>query len=153
MKKFIIVLAACLMSALSTFAQDLQDVFGSYVEANYEYLTRQQEILDRYNEMGEAIRISLSENDVFNDVLECLNNIPVDSRSVVDILEPSIPTVSAPITEIQYYTNVDGILVQSPTYYQSMPVGATGRCADGTYTFSRHRNGAGSHHGGVVEWY
>jgi len=33
------------------------------------------------------------------------------------------------------------------------PAGATGRCADGSYTFSQNHRGACSHHGGVSEWF
>src|SRR5438309_6018529 len=32
------------------------------------------------------------------------------------------------------------------------PVGATARCRDGTYSFSKHRSGTCSHHGGVASW-
>ena len=32
------------------------------------------------------------------------------------------------------------------------PPGATARCRDGTYSFSRHRSGTCSHHGGVAVW-
>lgn len=51
-----------------------------------------------------------------------------------------------------YYTNVDGNKVQSPTYYPSAPAGASARCRDGTYSFSQHRSGTCSHHGGVATW-
>src|SRR5436853_4552041 len=34
----------------------------------------------------------------------------------------------------------------------SVPSGATARCRDGTYSFSRHRSGTCSHHGGVAMW-
>jgi hypothetical protein len=34
----------------------------------------------------------------------------------------------------------------------SAPAGATARCEDGTYSFSEHRSGTCSHHGGVAEW-
>src|SRR3989449_5751163 len=34
----------------------------------------------------------------------------------------------------------------------SPPTGATARCRDGTYSFSRHRSGTCSHHGGVAAW-
>lgn len=33
------------------------------------------------------------------------------------------------------------------------PSGATARCNDGTYSYSAHRQGTCSHHGGVAEWY
>lgn len=51
-----------------------------------------------------------------------------------------------------YYTNSRGEVVQSPTRYSSPPAGATARCRDGTYSFSRSRRGTCSHHGGVAEW-
>lgn len=56
---------------------------------------------------------------------------------------------SRPVT---YYTNSNGERVQSPTHYSSAPRGATARCVDGTYSFSKSRRGTCSHHGGVAEW-
>ena len=53
---------------------------------------------------------------------------------------------------VRYYTNVEGYRVQSPTYYDSTPAGATALCRDGTYSFSRSRRGTCSHHGGVTRW-
>lgn len=53
---------------------------------------------------------------------------------------------------IKYYTNSRGERVQSPTYHQTAPAGATARCRDGTYSFSRSRRGTCSHHGGVAKW-
>lgn len=53
---------------------------------------------------------------------------------------------------IKYYTNSRGKRVQSPTYYQTAPAGATALCRDGTYSFSRSRRGTCSHHGGVARW-
>lgn len=50
------------------------------------------------------------------------------------------------------YTNSAGQKVQSPTYYNSAPAGATALCRDGTYSFSRNRSGTCSHHGGVAKW-
>lgn len=32
------------------------------------------------------------------------------------------------------------------------PEGATAQCRDGTYSFSAHRRGTCSHHGGVSQW-
>ena len=51
-----------------------------------------------------------------------------------------------------YYINSDGEWVQSPTFYDSQPSGATAICRDGTYSFSRNRRGTCSHHGGVAQW-
>lgn len=53
---------------------------------------------------------------------------------------------------IKYYSNSEGQKVQSPTYYNSVPTGATALCRDGTYSFSRNRRGTCSHHGGVSNW-
>lgn len=51
-----------------------------------------------------------------------------------------------------YYTNVDGNSIHSPTYSDSVPAGASAQCRDGTYSFSQHRQGTCSHHGGVASW-
>lgn len=53
---------------------------------------------------------------------------------------------------VKYYTNSSGQKVQSPTYYNSAPAGATALCRDGTYSFSQNRRGTCSHHGGVAKW-
>lgn len=57
-----------------------------------------------------------------------------------------------PVRAGRYYTNVDGERVPSPVHSRSVPAGATARCGDGTYSFSRHRRGTCSHHGGVAQW-
>lgn len=53
---------------------------------------------------------------------------------------------------IRHYTNSRGNRIQSPTYYNSVPTGATALCRDGTYSFSQSRRGTCSHHGGVAKW-
>ena len=60
------------------------------------------------------------------------------------------PTPSSPT----YYINSSGNTVQSPTKSQdgSIPAGASARCRDGSYSFSQHRSGTCSHHGGVADW-
>lgn len=47
------------------------------------------------------------------------------------------------------YTNIDGNHIPSPS---SNPTGATAKCRDGTYSYSQHRQGTCSYHGGVAEW-
>jgi hypothetical protein len=37
---------------------------------------------------------------------------------------------------------------QQPEQAAAAPAGATARCRDGTYSFSQHRSGTCSHHGG-----
>ena len=51
------------------------------------------------------------------------------------------------------YVNVDGVRVPSPVFSDTKPAGATARCRDGSYSFSQHRRGTCSHHGGVAEWF
>lgn len=51
------------------------------------------------------------------------------------------------------YINRDGIRVPSPVFSDTRPAGASARCRDGSYSFSRNRRGTCSHHGGVAEWY
>ena len=46
------------------------------------------------------------------------------------------------------YTNVEGRRVHSPGYRRSVSAGASAQCRDGSYSFSRHRQGTCSHHGG-----
>ena len=50
------------------------------------------------------------------------------------------------------YINVDGNCIPSPVDAPSAPAGATAQCNDGTYSFSAHRSGTCSHHGGVAQW-
>jgi Protein of unknown function (DUF3761) len=54
----------------------------------------------------------------------------------------------------QTYRNRDGETVHSPAHSRSgeVPDGATARCQDGTWSFSRHRSGTCSRHGGVAAW-
>jgi hypothetical protein len=50
------------------------------------------------------------------------------------------------------YINVDGERVPSPVFTKRAPAGATAQCRDGSYSFSRHRRGTCSRHGGVARW-
>lgn len=59
-------------------------------------------------------------------------------------------TYVAPTCPNGAYTNVDGVQVCSPS--ASNAGGATAICADGTYSYSLHRSGTCSHHGGVSQW-
>ncbi|MEC3977839.1 DUF3761 domain-containing protein [Amycolatopsis sp. H20-H5] len=51
-----------------------------------------------------------------------------------------------------YYVNSDGNCIHRPEAAPGAPSGATARCGDGTYSFSQHRQGTCSHHGGVAAW-
>jgi hypothetical protein len=58
------------------------------------------------------------------------------------------------LTSHGHYVNKSGQDVHSPanTKSGSVPVGASAKCADGTYSFSQHHSGTCSRHGGVAEW-
>lgn len=59
---------------------------------------------------------------------------------------------AATANESDYYTNSGGHEVHRPEYRRHAPAGATARCRDGSWSFSEHRSGTCSHHGGVAEW-
>jgi Protein of unknown function (DUF3761) len=61
-------------------------------------------------------------------------------------------TTVSPSTHHKSYTNRHGQRVRSPMRAAQAPTGATAKCADSTYSFSQHRRGTCSHHGGVAEW-
>lgn len=52
----------------------------------------------------------------------------------------------------RHYVNCDGALVQSPGKSTSgqVPAGASAKCGDGSYCFSKHRSATFSHQGGVA---
>lgn len=52
-----------------------------------------------------------------------------------------------------YYVNSSGQTVHRPEHASKRPAGATARCRDGEYSFSRHHRGTCSGHGGVAQWY
>ena len=58
-----------------------------------------------------------------------------------------------PIRRGRGYINSDGQCVPSPQQSPSgPPTGASAQCNDGSYSFSTHRRGTCSHHGGVRRW-
>jgi uncharacterized protein YraI len=82
----------------------------------------------------------------------------VDSKylTTAQIINSQSPVITAQKQrtkkKTKYYTNVDGHKVEVPRLSDSVPVGATALCRDGTYSFSRNRRGTCSHHGGVAKW-
>jgi hypothetical protein len=64
----------------------------------------------------------------------------------------STAVAAQPICGPDYYRNVSGHCVHRPEQSNERPLGATARCRDGTYSFSEHRRGTCSHHGGVATW-
>jgi hypothetical protein len=71
--------------------------------------------------------------------------------SIAEPVQSQTETTSG-LSNDNHYTNVDGNEVHSPAYSNTIPAGASAQCRDGTYSFSQHRSGTCSHHGGVAEW-
>jgi hypothetical protein len=64
------------------------------------------------------------------------------------------PVLAAPPADCggDYYINSSGNCVHRPEQAPAAPAGATAQCNDGTYSFSQHRRGTCSYHGGVAQW-
>jgi hypothetical protein len=87
-----------------------------------------------------------------NEISE-LTDVKIEVVEVRDRVETPVDTAIEPaLSNDDYYTNVDGEDIHSPAYAPSEPVGATAVCRDGTYSFSQHRSGTCSRHGGVARW-
>lgn len=73
-------------------------------------------------------------------------------------LPGSVQTLASPdestLDSHKHYINSDGQSVHSPAKSITgvVPDGASAQCRDGTYSFSQHRRGTCSHHGGVASW-
>jgi Protein of unknown function (DUF3761) len=76
------------------------------------------------------------------------------ATSAFAYVAPGTPPDEANLSNHNTYTNRDGNTVHAPARSLSgnAPEGATARCRDGTYSFSRHRSGTCSRHGGVSDW-
>src|SRR5256885_4288899 len=72
------------------------------------------------------------------------------------VLQEYLSSQRSPVTQRTGpgYINSRGEWVPSPTRTptDTPPPGASARCRDGTYSFSRSRRGTCSHHGGVAQW-
>ena len=75
------------------------------------------------------------------------------TRSHINTINGAHPAWTTTLSNDTGYTNVSGSQVHSPAYSTGgTPAGASALCGDGTYSFSMHRRGTCSHHGGVASW-
>lgn len=83
-------------------------------------------------------------------------SVPVESSAYATQTATTVPVSpaqrQAPLSNNNYYTNTVGNKVHAPAYGNVVPVGASARCRDNTYSFSQSRSGTCSHHGGVASW-
>lgn len=91
-----------------------------------------------------------AEGWVHGDTISLLQVTESTSTNATSIQRPrrTLPQISG-----RSYVNVDGIRVPSPVFSDTKPAGTTARCRDGSYSFSQHRRGTCSYHGGVAEWF
>jgi len=77
---------------------------------------------------------------------------PAASAIVVSTIRP--PPNESQLSVHTTYQSRDGVTVHSPAQSttDAVPSGASAQCRDGTYSFSLHRSGTCSHHGGVGMW-
>lgn len=77
---------------------------------------------------------------------------PTPTTQATNKTDPPATTSGTCATD--YYRNSNGVCVHRPVKTQdtSVPNGATAQCRDGSYSFSQHRRGTCSHHGGVAKW-
>lgn len=84
------------------------------------------------------------------------NSVSVQGVPAASPTKPDTPPPASRTSQSasgKSYVNVDGVRVPSPVFSDTRPEGASARCRDGSYSFSRNRRGTCSHHGGVALWY
>ena len=63
------------------------------------------------------------------------------------------PTIEATSSGHSFYTqNANKRQPKKEAKRNQAPAGATAECRDGSYSYSAHRRGTCSHHGGVKRW-
>jgi hypothetical protein len=77
----------------------------------------------------------------------------VDSEPVAQVTSIGTYVAQRPTCANGTYINAAGISVCRPVQSPSIPVGATAKCIDGSFSFSLTHSGTCSHHGGVSVWY
>lgn len=96
---------------------------------------------------------TINTNSVILNTVEKINNPVVNEQ--IKIQPVKVDTANSGLSNNNYYQNSAGNTVHSPAYElkeNTIPVGASALCGDGTYSFSQSRRGTCSHHGGVAEW-
>lgn len=85
------------------------------------------------------------------------DSVPVSPGQVLAPANPSKHTAQPNEAELlshRHYVARSGQEVHSPSksLHNQIPAGASAKCFDGTFSFSQHRRGTCSHHGGVAAW-
>lgn len=82
------------------------------------------------------------------------HGLAVPAESAKQVAHPRAEPDEAQLLSHRHYRAKDGHEVHSPakTVHGEVPAGASAKCRDGSYSFSQHRRGTCSHHGGVGAW-
>lgn len=82
--------------------------------------------------------------------------LPATASTTQPPVSKAPTTTAAPVTTATCpngsYINSSGKSICSPAAAAGPPAGATAQCVDGVYSFSQHRSGTCSGHGGVARW-
>lgn len=104
-------------------------------------------VCERARELGRGILGEIGTSEI---VQTSQQNYPLFSVFAAILLGISIPSPFSALAASNFYTNVSGSKVQVlPVHAVRALVGVTARCRDDFYSYSRHRRGTCSHHGGV----
>ena len=87
-----------------------------------------------------------------SDVDEDRDAATAEEASVDDGDGEEASYTDAQSCEAGYYQASGGDCVHRPVEADAAPAGSTAHCSDGTYSYSEHRQGTCSYHGGVDEW-
>lgn len=134
-----------LLIVFSAFTQDIV----KYTTANLRLRQDTSTTSNIITVIPKGTAVTMEECDCTWILVSYQGNVGYVSAKYLSVRQPAVQEHG----QIKHYTNSAGQRVQSPTYYNTVPAGATALCRDGTYSFSRSRRGTCSHHGGVVQWY
>ena len=81
-----------------------------------------------------------------------VETLPEATSPVETFLADTMAPEAVPECFDTEYLNSDGVCVHRPVEAETPPPGASAKCYDGAYSFSVHRRGTCSHHGGVAQW-
>jgi uncharacterized protein DUF3761/SH3 domain-containing protein len=143
--------ATAVVKSIKANLRDQPSRFGAVVE---EVDKGNRLLIVNSNPVGPWYRVrtlkSNTEGWIHGNVI-VLTQTPATTTTTERADSPVTSSRTRPSTS-RSYINVDGERIPSPVFSEERPAGATARCRDGSYSFSQHRRGTCSHHGGVAVW-
>jgi hypothetical protein len=91
-----------------------------------------------------------------SDPIPAIHQQPAVQTAYARATQPQLDTQpkEAELLSHRHYKTRNGQQVHAPaaSTHGQVPAGASAQCRDGSYSFSQHRRGTCSHHGGVASW-